>query len=139
MRLVGSMRLGKFRLGCMPLDICPGRQVWERHPDQQYAVFVDKSSYRFFGFDASDGNFCHAALGIPIDNYVRLQAMFAATVPASNRQARRAVDQNRRELKFSVLRNLTLSFRLRLARGLGRCLAETGRFAAGYYSSTSDA
>jgi hypothetical protein len=120
----------------MPLEICPGRQILERHRNREYLVFVDESFYRFFGFAAADGNFCHAALGIPRDNYTRLQAILGPLVLAYNRRVRQIIGRNPEEIKFSVLRALPLPFRLRFAREFVRSLVETGGFVAGFYSST---
>jgi len=120
----------------MPLEICPGRQIWERYRNHEYLVFVDESFYRFFGFVAADGNFCHAALGIPIDNYAQLQVMLDPLVQAYNRRVHQQIGQNPEEIKFSILRNLPLAFRLRFTREILRCLIETGGFVAGFFSST---
>lgn len=136
MRWVGNMRLGRFRLVPMPLEVCPGRQIWEGHRNREYLVFLDESFHRFFGFDAAEGNFCHAALGVPRDNYSQLQAMLGPLVQAYNRQAQRVIGQSPAEIKFSVLRNLPLNFRLRFTREFVRSLAETSGFVAGFYSST---
>lgn len=120
----------------MPLEVCPGRQVWEAHHDREYLVFVDESFYQFFGFVAPDGNFCHGALGIPRDGYPQLQAMLEPLVLAYKRRVRRAVGQEPAEIKYSVLRTLPLPFRMRFARELVQALIDTGGFVAGFYSST---
>src|SRR4029077_20460466 len=136
MRIVGNMRRRRFRFRPMPLEICPGREVWERHRNSEYLVFVDESFFRFFGFDAADGNFCHAALGIPVNNYAQLQAVLMPLVQAYNQRVHRIIGRNPEELKFTILRNLPSSFKLRFTRELVRCLVELGGFVAGFYSST---
>lgn len=120
----------------MPLEICPGRRVWQRHRNREYLVFVDESFYRFFGFNALDGNFCHGALGIPRDNDAPLQAKLQPLVRAYKRQVRRATGQEPTEIKYSVLGTLPLSFRMRFARELVRAFVDLGGFVAGFYSST---
>ncbi|MGH9713183.1 MAG: hypothetical protein ACRD5M_07785 [Candidatus Acidiferrales bacterium] len=136
MRLVGNPRLRRLRQAPMPLEICPGRQIWERYRNQEYLVFVDESFHRFFGFDFAGGNFCHAAVGVPIANYARLQQLLAPTLQAYNNHVQRLTGRAPEELKFTVLRNLPLSFRVNFTRGLVHKLIETGGFVAGFYSST---
>jgi hypothetical protein len=136
MRLLGNMRRGRIRFAPMPLEICPGRQIWEKHRNREYLVFVDESFYRFFGFDAMDGNFCHAALGVPVDNYARLQGLLEPVLQAYNRQVHHASGVIPREIKFTVLRTLPLQFRLRFTRELVSALIETGGFVSGFYTPT---
>jgi hypothetical protein len=120
----------------MPLEVCPGCHIWDRHRNREYLVFIDESFYRFFGFDAMDGNFCHGAVGIPRNNYDQVKVMLQPLLQAYRRQVRRAIGQEPAEIKYSVLRTLPISFRLRFARGLVSSLVETGGFVAGFYSST---
>jgi hypothetical protein len=120
----------------MPLEVCPGRLIWERHRNREYLVFVDESFYRFFGFCAIDGNFCHGALGIPRDNYDQLKAVLQPLLRDYTRRVHQAIGQQPAEIKYSVLRTLPLSFRLRFARELVRALVETGGFVSAFYSST---
>src|SRR5882762_6994859 len=122
MRIIGNQGQGRFIAQPMPLEVCPGRQVWERHRSREYLVFIDESFYRFFGFDALDGNFCHGAFGIPRDNYAQLQATLQPLVLAYKRRVRRATGQEPAEIKYSVLRTLPLSFRMRFTRELIRAL-----------------
>lgn len=129
------MRQGRFFAAPMPLEVCPGRQVWDRHRNCEYLVFLDESFYRFFGFVAPDGNFCHGALGIPRDNYPQLQAALEPLVLGYKRHVRQVTGQEPREIKYSVLRTLPLNFRMRFARELVRSLTELGGFVAGFYSS----
>ena len=136
MRLVRNGRRGRLIAAPMPLEVCPGRQIWERYRNREYVVFVDESFYRFFGFDAEDGNFCHAAVGIPTDNYAQLQTILAPLIRLYRQRVHAATGSVPREVKFTVLRNLPLSFRLRFARELVRGLIENGGFVAGFYSST---
>ena len=136
MRIVGNANQGLLYPQPTPLEVCPGRQVWEAHHNCEYLVFVDESFYRFFGFNAADGNFCHGALGIPRDNYSQLRTMLEPLVLAYKRQVRRATGQQPTEIKYSVLRTLPLQFRMRFARELVRALIATGGFVAGFYSST---
>lgn len=137
MRFVGNAQLGRIRPARMPLEICPGRRVWERHRNREYLVFVDESFYRFFGFDAVDGNFCHAALGVPRDSYARLQELLRPLVQEYGRRMRVINGRDPDEIKFTALRNLLPPrFRLRFTRELVRSLTETGGFVAGFYSST---
>jgi hypothetical protein len=57
MRIVGNRRLKKYRYVPTPLEICPGREIWEKFRNSGYLVFVDESFYKFFGFADIDGNF----------------------------------------------------------------------------------
>src|SRR5258706_8184124 len=110
MRLAGNPNLGRLRWKPMPLAICPGRRIWERFSNQEYLVFVDESFYRFFGFDTPDGNFCHAAVGVPVNNYARLQRMLAPLCQYYNREVQRALGQAGGEIKYSTLRRLSTPF-----------------------------
>jgi len=136
MRIIGNQGQGRIIAQPMPLEVCPGRQVWERHRSREYLVFIDESFYRFFGFDALDGNFCHGALGVPRDNYDQLKAMLQPLVHDYGRRVHQASGQQPAEIKYSVLRTLPLPFKLRFARELVHTLVETGGFVAAFYSST---
>lgn len=136
MRLIGNARRAVFAWVPMPLEICPGRPVWERHRNCEYLVFVDESFYRFFGFEALDGNFCHAVLGVPADNYARLKEILQATRNSYNRQVFRKLGAIPEEIKFSILRTLSPDFRVRFTRELVRALVETGGFVSGFYTPT---
>src|ERR1017187_4550696 len=135
MRIVGNEKLGGFKSQPMPLAICPGRHIWENHRDQEYLVFVDESFYRFFGFDAPDGNFCHAAVGVPITKYARLQRLLAPLLQTYEHQSRTVLGEIPGELKFSILKRLPPQYRAKFVRTLVRDLIETGGFVAGFFSS----
>lgn len=120
----------------MPLEICPGRPIWERHRNQEYLVFVDESFYRFFGFDATDGNFCHAAVGVPVHKYGRLQRLLVPLLQSYGREAKIVLGETPDELKFSMLKRLSSQYHAKFVRTLVRALIETGGFVAGFYSST---
>ena len=136
MRLVGNARQRRFRWARMPLELAPGRQLWEAHRDQEYLVYVDESFYRFFGFEAVDGNFCYAAVGVPSRNYQQLQRLFQPTIVAYRGHLRRLACAVPDEIKFSILRLLPRAFRVRFARDLVRSLVETGGFVSGFYTPT---
>ncbi len=104
MRLIGNMHRHIFGWAPFPLEICPGRELWEQHRHCEYAVFVDESFYRFFGFEDPDGNFYHAVLGVPTANYQRLQNILAPLREAYFRHARRLYGGVPQEIKFSTLR-----------------------------------
>ena len=55
MRLVGNARARRIGLAPTPLEICPGRQIWEQQRNREYLLFIDESFYRFFGFADEDG------------------------------------------------------------------------------------
>jgi hypothetical protein len=136
MRLVGNPRLGRLRLKPMPLAICRGRRIWEKFSNQEYLVFVDESFYRFFGFDTPEGNFCHAAVGVPVNNYARLQRLLAPLVQDYNREVQGVLGQGGGEIKYSTLRRLPAPFQAKFVRTLVNQLKDTGGFVAGFYSST---
>ena len=136
MRLVGNPRIGRLRWKPMPLAVCPGRSIWERFRHQEYLVFVDESFYRFFGFDTPEGNFCHAAVGVPVNNYLRLQRLLAPLLQDYSRQVQRTLGDAAGEIKHSTLRRLPTSFQAKVVRTLVSKLKETGGFVAGFYSST---
>jgi len=136
MRIIGNANQFRFLAAPMPLEICPGREIWERHRNREYLVFVDESFYRFFGFNSLDGNFCHGALGLPRENYDQFKAALTPLLMEYKRRVRRASGQDPLEIKHSDLRTLPLAFRLKFARNLVTALVETGGFVAGFYSST---
>jgi hypothetical protein len=120
----------------MPLAICPGRRIWDRFSNQAYLVFVDESFYRFFGFDTPEGNFCHAAVGVPVNNYARLQRLLAPLLQEYNGQVQRVLGEAAEEVKYSTLRKLPMQYQAKFTRTLVSKLKETGGFVAGFYSST---
>lgn len=126
MRLIGNARRRVIRAASTPLEICPGRQIWEKHRAREYLVFVDESFYRFFGFEAVDGNFCHATIGVPVDNYAPLQKLLAPALDAYIHEVTRATGAPPNELRFSTLRQLPIRFRLVFTKKLVRSLVETG-------------
>jgi len=136
MRLVGNMHRHIFEWAPFPLEVCPGRELWEEHRHCEYTVFVDESFDRFFGFEDLDGNFCHAVLGVPTANYQRLQDILAPLREAYFRHARRLCGGVPQEIKFSTLRTFPPNFRVRFARDLVRALRETGGFVSGFYTPT---
>ena len=136
MRLIGNARRRDVGAASTPLEICPGRQIWEKHRNCEYLVFVDESFYRFFGFEAVDGNFCHAAIGVPVDNYSSLQKLLAPALDSYGREVARATGVFPGELKFSTLRQLPIRFRVAFTKVLVRSLVETGGFISGFYTST---
>jgi hypothetical protein len=136
MRFVGNVRRRKLRTVPTPLEVCPGRKIWEAHRGSESIIFVDESFHRFFGFDTPDGNFCHGALGVPSHNYARLRGQMQSVVDDYCRKVRRLTGDAAREVKFSMLRRLPLRFRLSFTRELVRGLAGAGGFVAGFFSST---
>jgi hypothetical protein len=120
----------------MPLEVCPGREIWEKHRKREFLIFVDESFYKFFGFSDVDGNFCHAALGVPRDNYAQLEALMKPTVDAYKDRINQMTEEQPREIKSTALRCLPLEFRLHFTRELVSSLAATGGFVAGFYSTT---
>lgn len=136
MRLIGNMNRQIFGWAPFPLEICPGRELWEQHRHSEYTVFVDESFYRFFGFVDPDGNFCHAVLGVPTANYQRLHDILTPLREAYFRQAWRLYGEVPQEIKFSTLRTFPANFRVRFSRDLVRALRETGGFVSGCYTPT---
>jgi hypothetical protein len=136
MRIVRNGRFGKFRSAPTPLEICPGRTIWEKHRDLEYLVFVDESFYKFFGFADVDGNFCHAALGVPKDSYAHLQTSIRPLIEAYEHQIGLMTGEQPRELKSTLLARLPLEFRASFTKELVRSLVAAGGFVAGFYSTT---
>lgn len=136
MRTVRDRDLGKFRRIPYPLEVCPGRPIWERQRGSEYLVFVDESFHNFFGFADIDGNFCHAALGVPINGYPLLERLMAPSVNAYKIQTGQMTGKEPKELKSTQLAKLPLQFRIEFARDLVRNLASLGGFVAGFFSTT---
>jgi hypothetical protein len=136
MRIVRDGRFGKYRSAPMPLELCPGRTIWEKHRNHEYLVFVDESFYKFFGFADVDGNFCHAALGVPKDSYEQLQTSIRPLIDIYEYQIAQMTGERPRELKSTLLARLPLEFKLSFTRELVRGLAAVGGFVAGFYSTT---
>jgi len=120
----------------MPLAICPVRRILGRHNHQEYLVFIDESFYRFFGFDVPQGNFCHGAVGVPVNEYSRFKRLLEPLIQNYNRCVRSELGLDVREIKYSVLRRLSPRYHARFARALTRALKEAGGFVAGFFSST---
>src|SRR5271156_6519373 len=99
MRIVGNRRLKKYRHSPMPLEICPGREIWEKFRNSEYLVFVDESFYKFFGFADIEGNFCHAALGVPQSRYSSLQTLMNPLVETFKDEIIRLQGQRPQEFK----------------------------------------
>lgn len=127
----------RFVWAPMPLEVAPGRPLWEAHRGQPYLVFVDESFYEFFGFNHRDGNFCHAAVGVPAVNYEPLQRQLARLLRAYHRRARQLLGHVPNEIKSSTLRRLPLRFQASFARETTHALAELGGFVAGFYTPTA--
>jgi hypothetical protein len=136
MRIVRDGRSGKIRAVATPLEICPGRAIWEKHRNSEYLVFVDESFHRFFGFADADGNFCHAALGVPKDRYPDLQISMTPLIDAYKRQTAEVTGESPRELKSTLLARLPVEFRLFFTEELVLALKATGGFVAAFYSTT---
>jgi hypothetical protein len=128
--------LGQFRLAPTPLEICPGRAIWEKHANSEYLIFVDESFYNFFGFADIEGNFCHAALGLPKCNCAALQKAMRPSLEAYKSRIGALTGEPPRELKSTSLARLPLDFRIRFTRELVSALIATGGFVAGFYSTT---
>jgi hypothetical protein len=129
MRLVGNARARRIGIAPMPLEICPGRQIWERHSNREYLIFVDESFYRFFGFADEDGNFCHSAVGVPSDAYARLQELLDSAVDAYRHHVQRSLGAVPNEIKFAEFRTLPIRFRAWFTRQVVDRLTELGGFA----------
>jgi hypothetical protein len=97
---------------------------------------MDESFYRFFGFGAADGNFCHAMLGVPKDSYARFQTSIRPALDEYERQISQMTGERPRELKYRLLAHLPLVFKLSFTRELVNSLVAVGGFVAGFYSST---
>jgi hypothetical protein len=136
MRILGNAHAERFFWAPTPLEVAPGRAVWERQRGREYLVFVDESFFEFFGFNNPNGNFCHAAIGFPADNYGALQERLAPIVQAYGVQVRKRLGRAEREVKSSDLRRLPIRFQARFARELADALGEQGGFVAGFYTPT---
>lgn len=136
MRLLRKKGWQRVKPVPMPLDLCPGRAVWQAFRNCEYIVFLDESFYQFFNFSIPDGNFCHGALGIPEKNYPRLKELMAPSIEEYRRRVRETSGSAPKEVKFTVLRTLPRGFRLSFTRELVKSLVETGGFVAGFYCST---
>lgn len=136
MRTVGNARSGQLRVALTPLEVCPGRTIWEKHRDREYLIFMDESFYSFFGFADIAGNFCHAALGLPKDKYAQLQVSIRPVVEAYEYEVCGMTGERPRELKSTLLARLPLEFKLNFTRELVRNLVAVGGFVAGFYSTT---
>jgi hypothetical protein len=127
MRIVRNGRFGKFRSVPTPLEVCPGRIIWEKHRELEYLVFVDDSFYKFFdGFEDVDGNFCHAALGVPKDSYAHLHTSIRPLMNAYEHQIGLITGEQPRELKSTLLARLPLEFRASFTKELVRSLVAAG-------------
>src|SRR3984885_16306038 len=102
-RIVRNGRFGGFRLAPTPLEVCPGRAMWEKHANSEYLIFVDESFYNFFGFADIEGNFCPAALGLPKQNYAALQSAMRPSVEAYKSRVGALTGEPPRELKSTSL------------------------------------
>jgi hypothetical protein len=121
----------------MPLEQCPGLEIWQKHSGREYLVFIDESFYKFFGFSDPDGDFCHGALGVPRENYAQLEALMRPEVEAFHQHVSRINSEPRRlEIKSTSLWRLPLEFRLRFTQKLVQSLVALGGFVAGFYSTT---
>jgi hypothetical protein len=120
----------------MPLEIAPGRELWEAQRGNEYVVFMDESFYNFFGFNDPNGNFCHGAVGLPIRNYAALQQQLAPLVQSYYNKFNSLFGHPPTEIKSSDLRRMPLRFQARFARVLARMLAQQGGFVSGFYTPT---
>jgi hypothetical protein len=136
MRIVGNRRIKKYRYGPTPLEICPGRETWEKFRNSEYLVFVDESFYKFFGFADVDGNFCHAALGVPESRYANLQTSMNPLVETCKDEISQREGQRPQELKSTSFSRSPLEFRSNFTKEFVRILGAHGGFVAAFYSST---
>jgi hypothetical protein len=136
MRIVRNGRFGEFRSALAPLELCPGRKIWEDHRNLEYLIFVDESFHKFFGFADVDGNFCHATLGVPKDSYAQLQTSMEPLIEAYEHQIGLMTGERPRELKSTLLARLPLEFKASFTRQLVDSLVVAGGFVAGFYSTT---
>lgn len=136
MRLVGNLSRREIFYANSPLEISPGRAVWEEYRGHDYVVFVDESFFEFFGFSRPDGNFCHSAIGIPANTYPNVARRLQRTISTYERKARDFLGATPEELKFSILRRLPIRFQSRLIREIAMVLHEEGGFVSGFYTPT---
>jgi hypothetical protein len=136
MRLIGNPANGELFWSPMPLEIAPGRPIWNQQRGTDYVVFVDESFHGFFGFDNPNGYFCHSAVGIPERNYEAVQRRLGALVTTYEGRARRTLGQLPGEIKFSVLRRMPPRFQARFVREVATALQEHGGFISGFYTPT---
>lgn len=99
-------------------------------------MFVDESFYAFFGFNNPDGNFCHGAIGVPIDNYETLCQSLEPIINAYNRLVQKLTGRVPNEVKSRILRRLPLRFQVEFVRELTMRLEEQGGFVSGFYTPT---
>src|SRR5208282_2234891 len=92
--------------------------------------------YRFFGFDAADGNFCHGAVGLPVAGYDRFRRLLEPLLESYRRETRNTLGEAAGEVKFVLLRKLSPQYRLKSAKKMAQFLREVGGFVAGFYTST---
>src|ERR1700730_9727733 len=89
-----------------------------------YLVFVDESTNRFFNLDSHYGYFCHAAVGIPELEY---QQVVERLVPVFE-QYRQMVGPRETELKHREFRRIQHRERFALATQIAEVLRDTGGF-----------
>ena len=137
MRLIGNAATRRFMWAPMPLEVAPGRELWNRQRGNEYLVFIDESFYDFFGFNRPAGNFCHGAIGVPLRNYAELQQQLAPLIQAYRSKSNKIFGRATAEIKSSDLRRMPVRFQARFARELTVALAEQGGFVTGFYMPTN--
>ena len=111
-----------------PLRNSPGLPTWERRRGQFYLVFIDESFWRFFEL-SNQGYFCHAAVGLPENEY---EAVQIETRPIFEEYCELLVPQ--REFKHSEFRRIDFEERRVLAKKLHDVLAAHGGFVSAFYT-----
>src|SRR5207249_2636015 len=115
-----------------PLRSCPGRARWERRRGNNYLVFVDESTNRFFNLDSHYGFFCHAAVGIPEPEYPQVVERLGPVFE----QYRKIVGPRETEFKHREFRRIPHAERFALATQIAGVLRDSGGFVSGFYTPT---
>ena len=114
-----------------PLRHCPSLPIWEQRSGQVYLVFIDETFWRFFEL-SSHGYFCHAAVGVPENEY---EAVQDETTPIFERYCALLVPQ--REFKHAEFKRIDFEARHALAESLHDVLLAHGGFISAFYTPTN--
>lgn len=101
-----------------------------------YLVFVDESFFEFLGFPHLDGNFCHAAVGIPRHGYAAFANALDDVIGQYSDTARSNLGETPSEIKFSTLQRLPEETRFELCAQIANSLRESRAFIAGFFTSS---
>jgi hypothetical protein len=114
-----------------PLKTCPGREIWERYRKQKFLVFVDESFFMFFELASKTGYFCHAMVGVPVNEYPRLKE----AVNPIFQEYKALTQASAQEFKHSEYKRIDFARRKDLAARLADAMKKHGAFIGGFYTS----